>query len=235
MSFDMEMEEYHEDIKQMIANSRMPDWNAPSIRIWHQHDMAQFVGNGEKYGFPIFKADFGWLEYEGRRLTQSKAKALSGTLAGVAGGSLTAALTTMVLFPEPTTSIVGAIGLAIAQLITYGAGSSLFGTASDWIFDNWIEKDKDKNNNWLFPNEVISQDGKNFYSKKNLKEKITVGNSESMSKSKKNTVDPEDIISNYGADAVRIFILSDSPPEKDVQWTEQGIQGSYKFIQKFWT
>ena len=94
---------------------------------------------------------------------------------------------------------------------------------------------KDKNNNWLFPNEVISQDGKNFYSKKNLKEKITVGNSESMSKSKKNTVDPEDIISNYGADAVRIFILSDSPPEKDVQWTEQGIQGSYKFIQKFWT
>lgn len=100
-----------------------------------------------KYGFPIFKAVFAWLEYEGRRLTQSKAKALSGTLSGVAGGSLTAALTTMVLFPEPTTSIVGAIGLAIAQLITYGAGSSLFGTASDWIFDNWIEKDKDKNNN----------------------------------------------------------------------------------------
>ena len=50
-------EEYHEDIKQMIANSRMPDWNAPSIRIWHQHDMAQFVGNGEKYGFPIFELD----------------------------------------------------------------------------------------------------------------------------------------------------------------------------------
>ena len=50
-------EDYHEDIKQMIANSRMPDWNAPSIRIWHQHDMAQFVGNGDKYGFPIFELD----------------------------------------------------------------------------------------------------------------------------------------------------------------------------------
>ena len=50
-------ENYHEDLKQMIANSRMPDWNAPSVRIWHQHDMAQFVGNGNKYGFPIFELD----------------------------------------------------------------------------------------------------------------------------------------------------------------------------------
>jgi len=50
-------EQYHEDLKQMISNSRMPDWNAPSIRIWHQHDMTQFVGRGEKYGFPIFELD----------------------------------------------------------------------------------------------------------------------------------------------------------------------------------
>ena len=63
---------------------------------------------------------------------------------------------------------------------------------------------------------------------------ITVGPSESMSKSKKNTIDPEDIISNYGADAARLFILSDSPPEKDVQWSEEGIVSSYKFIQKLW-
>ena len=56
-----------------------------------------------------------------------------------------------------------------------------------------------------------------------------------MSKSKKNVVDPEYIINNYGADAVRLFILSDSPPEKDVQWSEQGMISSYKFIQKFWT
>ena len=50
-------ETYHEDLKQMIANSRMPDWNAPSIKIWHQHDMSQFIGNGDKYGFPIFELD----------------------------------------------------------------------------------------------------------------------------------------------------------------------------------
>jgi len=55
-----------------------------------------------------------------------------------------------------------------------------------------------------------------------------------MSKSKKNTIDPEKIIENYGADSVRLFILSDSPPEKDVQWSEEGIVSSYKFIQKLW-
>ena len=56
-----------------------------------------------------------------------------------------------------------------------------------------------------------------------------------MSKSKKNTIDPEKIIKNYGADAARLFILSDSPPEKDVQWSEQGMNASYKFLQKLWT
>ena len=55
-----------------------------------------------------------------------------------------------------------------------------------------------------------------------------------MSKSRKNTIDPESMINNYGADAVRLFILSDSPPEKDVQWSEQGMSAAYKFIQKFW-
>jgi len=93
---------------------------------------------------------------------------------------------------------------------------------------------KDFNNRWLSPDEVISDDGKNFYNKKNPDEKIKIGPTESMSKSKKNTIDPENIINNYGADAVRLFILSDSPPEKDVQWSEQGMIASYKFIQKFW-
>ena len=50
----------------------------------------------------------------------------------------------------------------------------------------------------------------------------------------KKTIDPENIISNYGADAARLFILSDSPPEKDVQWSEEGIISSFKFIQKLW-
>jgi leucyl-tRNA synthetase len=93
---------------------------------------------------------------------------------------------------------------------------------------------KDKKNNWLSPEEVLSEDGKNFYIKGNKSEKVTVGPIESMSKSKKNTIDPEKIIENYGADATRLFILSDSPPEKDVQWSDQGIIASYKFVQKFW-
>ncbi len=93
---------------------------------------------------------------------------------------------------------------------------------------------KDQNNNWLNPDEVFSDDGKKFFDKKNPLQSVIVGPSESMSKSKKNTIDPENIIKNYGADAVRLFILSDSPPEKDVQWSDQGMLASFKFIQKFW-
>ena len=93
---------------------------------------------------------------------------------------------------------------------------------------------KDENNQWLTPNDVDSTDGKIFFKKGNPNEKVLVGPSESMSKSKKNTIDPSEMIKNYGADAVRLFILSDSPPEKDVQWSEQGMVASYKFIQKFW-
>ena len=94
---------------------------------------------------------------------------------------------------------------------------------------------KDKDNNWLSPDEVFTNDGKKFFNKNKPSENVVVGPTESMSKSKKNTIDPEKIISEYGADAVRMFILSDSPPEKDVQWSDQGIIASYKFIQKFWT
>ena len=92
---------------------------------------------------------------------------------------------------------------------------------------------KDTNNNWISPDEIISKDGKKFL-KKDQKQEIIVGASESMSKSKKNTIDPEKIIELYGADSVRLFILSDSPPEKDVQWSDEGITSSYKFIQKLW-
>ena len=91
---------------------------------------------------------------------------------------------------------------------------------------------KDKNNNWLSPEQVEKKDGK--YVIKGGNEIVKIGPSESMSKSKKNVVDPEFIIENYGADSVRLFILSDSPPEKDVQWSEQGMVSSYKFIQKLW-
>jgi leucyl-tRNA synthetase len=91
---------------------------------------------------------------------------------------------------------------------------------------------KDKNNNWVSPNELISINGKKIL--KDSEEPVRVGPSESMSKSKKNTIDPEKIIKDYGADSVRLFILSDSPPEKDVQWSDEGIKSSYKFIQKLW-
>ena len=93
---------------------------------------------------------------------------------------------------------------------------------------------RDKKNNWYSPEEIENISGKKFL-KKNKNTEIIVGPSESMSKSKKNTIDPQIIIDNFGADAVRLFILSDSPPEKDVQWSDDGIEAAYKFIQKLWT
>ncbi len=93
---------------------------------------------------------------------------------------------------------------------------------------------RDENDRWLSPDEVDTKDGKKFFVKTDSSKIVNVGPSESMSKSKKNTIDPEQMIENYGADAVRFFILSDSPPEKDVQWSDQGMTAAYKFVQKFW-
>jgi leucyl-tRNA synthetase len=84
---------------------------------------------------------------------------------------------------------------------------------------------------WVFPKEVIEKNGSYFLDNK---EKILKGDSQAMSKSKKNIVDPDDIIKIYGADAVRWFILSDSPPDRDIQWSDSGIQGAFKYIQKIW-
>ena len=92
---------------------------------------------------------------------------------------------------------------------------------------------KDKNGNWVSPDELITINGKKFL-ENDKNHSIKIGPSESMSKSKKNTIDPEKIIKDFGADSVRLFILSDSPPEKDVQWSDEGIAASYKFIQKLW-
>ncbi len=63
---------------------------------------------------------------------------------------------------------------------------------------------------------------------------VTVGRVEKMSKSKKNTIDPEPIVDQYGADAVRWFMLSDSPPERDLPWSEAGIDGAWRFVQRLW-
>jgi len=92
---------------------------------------------------------------------------------------------------------------------------------------------KNEDNKWLYPDEIE----KNFegnYVTKNDKKKVVVGPSESMSKSKKNTVDPEEMINMYGADSIRWFMLSDSPPERDVQWSYEGVSAAFKFIQKLW-
>jgi len=92
---------------------------------------------------------------------------------------------------------------------------------------------KDGKGKWISPDEIEKDNLGNIISK-NSKEKIIVGPSEAMSKSKKNIIDPESMIKIYGADAVRWFILSDSPPEKDVQWSNQGVNAAYKFLQKIW-
>ena len=92
---------------------------------------------------------------------------------------------------------------------------------------------KDANNNWVSPDEILIDDKKNYVLKKDPNQKVTVGPSESMSKSKKNIIDPQKIIKNFGADAVRLFILSDSPPEKDVQWSERGWNRHTNFYKDF--
>ncbi len=92
---------------------------------------------------------------------------------------------------------------------------------------------KDQNGKWLNPSEV-EKNSKGKFFKISDNSDVRVGPSESMSKSKKNVVDPESMIKSYGADAVRWFILSDSPPEKDIQWSNQGVNAAYKFLQRIY-
>ena len=92
---------------------------------------------------------------------------------------------------------------------------------------------KDIDGKWLNPNEIEKNDQQN-YLRSSDKTKVIVGSSESMSKSKKNVIDPEQMVKSYGADAVRWFILSDSPPDRDVQWSNQGVNAAYKFLQKIY-
>ena len=90
---------------------------------------------------------------------------------------------------------------------------------------------KNKNGDWLMPEEVIFN--KNIW-QDDLGLDVTVGKTEKMSKSKKNVINPQSIIDLYGADTARWFMLSDSPPDRDLEWTDTGIVGAYKFINKVW-
>ena len=91
---------------------------------------------------------------------------------------------------------------------------------------------KDETGKWVLPSEVDFRDGKATHAGTGAP--ITVGAIESMSKSKKNVIDPDDIIGRYGADTARWFMLSDTPPERDVEWTEAGVEGSHRFLQRIW-
>ena len=95
---------------------------------------------------------------------------------------------------------------------------------------------RDADGQWLAPSEIrVETDGdtrRAFLLGDD--EPVEIGPTEKMSKSKRNTIDPDEIISTYGADTARWFMLSDSPPERDVIWTEAGVQGAYKQIQRLW-
>ncbi|MDX1921582.1 MAG: leucine--tRNA ligase [Alphaproteobacteria bacterium] len=95
------------------------------------------------------------------------------------------------------------------------------------------ESYKDENGKWLYPEEMEKRpDGTAVHVKTGRP--VTVGRVEVMSKSKKNVVDPGRIIDAYGADTARLFMLSDSPPERDLEWTESGIDGAWRYINRLW-
>ena len=91
---------------------------------------------------------------------------------------------------------------------------------------------KDASGKWVLPQEVKIGAGKAVHAKTG--DKIIVGAVESMSKSKKNVVDPDDIIAAYGADTARWFMLSDTPPERDIEWTSSGVEGAHRALQRMW-
>ena len=86
---------------------------------------------------------------------------------------------------------------------------------------------------WVLPS-AVAKGGDGKLSRADTGEAVTAGRSEKMSKSKKNVIDPEDIITTYGADTARWFMLSDSPPDRDLDWTEDGIAGTWRFVNRLW-
>tara|TARA_R110001592_G_scaffold3525_8_gene19856 strand:- start:20578 stop:23139 length:2562 start_codon:yes stop_codon:yes gene_type:complete len=92
----------------------------------------------------------------------------------------------------------------------------------------------DENGKWIFPTDAVKNQAGDWVHVE-TGQPVTIGASIKMSKSKKNVIDPEEILEMYGADAARLFILSDSPPERDLEWTESGIDGAWRFVNKVYT
>ncbi len=92
---------------------------------------------------------------------------------------------------------------------------------------------KDKNGKWVFASEAIKQEDGRFIHEK-TGEELLVGRSEKMSKSKKNVVEPIGIVESYGADVARLFMLSDTPASRDLDWSESGIDGAWKYVNRLW-
>jgi leucyl-tRNA synthetase len=126
------------------------------------------------------------------------------------------ALFTQGMVTHETYSAIGTFSAEVQQPGSLGLTSPIF----------------EKTTRWLSPDEVEHRDGGVFSKLDNGP--VTVGRIEKMSKSKKNVVDPDPMFDQYGADAVRWFMLSDSPPERDLEWSESGIEGCWRFVNRVW-
>ncbi len=146
-------------------------------------------------------------------------------------------------FWMPVDQYIGGIEHAILHLLYSRFFTKALKTCGYWNlsepFKNLLtqgmvchETYKDQAGAWLGPNQVEKKDG--AYFKISDGSPVTVGRSEKMSKSKANVISTEKMVNLYGADAIRLFTLSDSPPERDFEWSEAGIEGSWRYLNKIW-
>jgi leucyl-tRNA synthetase len=123
-------------------------------------------------------------------------------------------------------------GLFTQGMVTHETYHKVDRFVSEVEHDGRTMKSHNTKLTWVSPTEVTRREGKLFFA--DTDQPVVSGRVEKMSKSKKNTVDPEPIVDQYGADAVRWFMLSDSPPERDLEWSENGIEGAWRFVQRLW-